>query len=69
MKKITLLSLFILILGCKKQTKQEEVQTLDNKETVVHSRPVALENGKFFEIDGKKMLYGGENENEHFDII
>ena len=68
MKKITLLSLFILILGCKKQTKQQEVQTLDNKETVVHSRPVALENGKFFEIDGKKMLYGGKHENQHFNI-
>ena len=38
------------------------------KEIVKKKRPVALENGKFFESDGKKMLYGGENKNQHFDI-
>lgn len=31
-------------------------------------RPIAQENGKFFEIDGTKMLYGGEATNTHFNI-
>ena len=31
-------------------------------------RPSALKNGKFFEKDGKKYLFGGEREEQHFDI-
>ena len=31
-------------------------------------RPVAAENGKFFEKDGQKWLYGGENPDQHFNI-
>ncbi len=31
-------------------------------------RPSALENGKFFEKDGAKMLYGGEKGAQHFVI-
>lgn len=31
-------------------------------------RPSALENGKFFDKNGAKMLYGGESETEHFII-
>ena len=69
MKNIILLCLAILLIGCKEQTKKEEVKSEDNKETVKKKkRPIALENGKFFEINGKKMLYGGENEYQHFDI-
>lgn len=69
MKKIILLFLTILTLGCKEQTKKEEVKSEEKKESVKKKkRPVALENGKFFEVNGKKMLYGGENEYQHFDI-
>jgi len=68
MKNIILLSLTILLIGCKERSKKEEVKSVDNKETVKKKRPVALEDGKFFEVNGKKMLYGGENENQHFDI-
>ncbi|WP_282122493.1 DUF3179 domain-containing (seleno)protein [Algibacter mikhailovii] len=68
MKKIILLILTILSIGCKEQTKKEEAKSEDSKENVKIKRPIAFENDKFFEIDGKKMLYGGENENEHFDI-
>lgn len=32
------------------------------------SRPSALLNGKFFTKGGKKYLYGGEREEEHFDV-
>lgn len=31
-------------------------------------RPSALANGKFFEKDGRKFLFGGEREDQHFDI-
>ncbi|MFS4446843.1 DUF3179 domain-containing (seleno)protein [Maribacter sp. 2307UL18-2] len=68
MKKIMLLFLTILTIGCKEQTKKEEAKSVDKKENVKKKRPVAFEEGKFFEVDGKKMLCGGENENEHFDI-
>lgn len=69
MKNIILLGLTILLLGCNEQTKKEEVKSKENKEAVKQKkRPVALENGKFFEANGKKMLYGGENEYQHFNI-
>jgi hypothetical protein len=31
-------------------------------------RPVAADNGKFFEKNGRKYLYGGDREDQHFDI-
>ena len=31
-------------------------------------RPVSAELGKFFDKDGKRMLYGGQKDNQHFDI-
>ena len=68
MKNIILLCLSILFIGCKEESKKEENKSTDNKETVKKKRPLALENGKFLELNGKKMLYGGENENQHFDI-
>ncbi|GAA4966106.1 DUF3179 domain-containing (seleno)protein [Algibacter aquimarinus] len=68
MKNIILISLIILFTGCKEHTKKEEIKSVDKKETKKKKRPVALENGKFFEVNGKKMLYGGENKNQHFNI-
>lgn len=68
MKNIILLTLAILFVGCQEQPKEEVNESSENKEVVKKKRPVALENGKFFEVDGKKMLYGGESENQHFDI-
>ena len=31
-------------------------------------RPIALDSGKFFELKGRKMLYGGPDSTQHFDI-
>ncbi len=31
-------------------------------------RPLALEHGKFFESDGRQLLFGGEADRQHFDI-
>lgn len=56
--------------GCKQQ-KTNAVETQGARkqdEAVKTSRPVAVENGKFFEANGRKMLYGGEDEKQHFDI-
>ena len=68
MKNIILLCLTFLFIGCKEQSKEKEVKSVDHTEIVKKKRPVAFEDGKFFEVNGKKMLYGGENENQHFDI-
>lgn len=68
MKNVILLSLLIAFIGCSEHPKTEGDKSAENKETVKKKRPLAFENGKFFEVDGKKMLYGGENENQHFDI-
>lgn len=68
MKNIIVLFLAILFIGCEEQPQKEENETADDTEVVKKKRPSALENGKFFELDGQKMLYGGEHENQHFDI-
>ncbi|TKS55975.1 DUF3179 domain-containing (seleno)protein [Mesohalobacter halotolerans] len=31
-------------------------------------RPVSVELGKFFNEDGKRLLYGGQKENQHFNV-
>lgn len=72
MKTTILVLIFItsLIFSCNRQQPIEHtVQGKELSEKVVKKqRPIALDNGKFFERDGKKMLYGGERENQHFDI-
>ena len=40
----------------------EEIR-LDRKK-----RPYAIDNGKFFDKNGKRYLYGGENDAQHFDV-
>ena len=74
MNKIIILVLTIIIsFGCNQNTKKasevaialkEDVKT----EVVKKQRPIAIESGKFFERDGKQMLYGGKDESQHFDI-
>lgn len=54
-----------LLFGCK---VQKETTSTDGAEEKIKVRPLAFENGKFFDVDGKQMLYGGKNENQHFDI-
>jgi len=36
--------------------------------TPVKQRPLAYQNGKIFEADDRKMLFGGEDSLQHFDI-
>ena len=70
LKTLVLILGIAVLLYCKDQAndKQKSEQSQNTEATTKKKRPVALENGKIFEIDGKKMLYGGENENQHFDI-
>lgn len=37
-------------------------------ETKKKQRPISVENGKIFQVEGKKMLYGGTDSLQHFDI-
>ena len=64
--------LFLLIFGTAMGYSQESKKAIEapktKKKIVKKQRPVSIERGKFFEQDGKKMLYGGEQENQHFDI-
>ena len=73
--KILIPFLIILIshLGCKNDPK-EQVETQSKEEGAggledkKKQRPLAIEGGKFFEKDGRRYLYGGEEEDQHFDI-
>lgn len=67
MKHIILLGLAIFLMGCREHSKVV-VKPQDNAGRVKKQRPVSLEDGKFFEVDGRKMLYGGEKGDQHFDI-
>ncbi len=42
--------------------------TINYSAKAQNQRPISIDNGKFFEKEGKKYLYGGESENQHFDI-
>ena len=76
-KKILLKSLLIsfsilLFIACKDDTKKEEivvekVETKSDKPPK-KKRPIAKENGKFFSVNEKQMLYGGKDSTQHFDI-
>lgn len=72
MKKSIGLLIFLLTFGCKteisKEVEKEAVKPVAKKEVVKKKRPSAFDNGKFFEFDGKQMLFGGEDSAQHFDI-
>ena len=71
MKSILILFLFISLIACKNDNKSnsEEIPSGQREDTIKKpQRPIALENDKFFEVDGRKMLYGGEKAVQHFDI-
>ncbi|MCK5400326.1 MAG: DUF3179 domain-containing protein [Flavobacteriaceae bacterium] len=72
MKPFVLIFAFTLLIGCNNvgQKKVEDTKKEDTKATVTQKtqRPIAFENGKFFEVDGKKMLYGGKDSLQHFNI-
>lgn len=61
MKHFLLSSILLILFACgTTKTAQKTTET-------PQQRPIAHELGKFFEIDGKQMLYGGDS-TEHFDV-
>lgn len=62
MKIFVLLSVFFLVFSCNRNDSNNTASIQKVQ------RPVALENGKFFNIGDQKMLYGGEDTSHHFNI-
>jgi hypothetical protein len=73
MKKHLLPLILLCFLACKKENKEvsnknESVKTTKTDTIKKPQRPIAFNNGKFFEVDGEKMLYGGKDSTQHFNI-
>lgn len=74
MKKLSLCFSLILsatiIFSCSPEKEQAEDLVNNTAETLASrsKRPVAAELGKFFEKDGRKYLFGGEDSTWHFDV-
>ncbi|MCI4669950.1 MAG: DUF3179 domain-containing protein [Bacteroidia bacterium] len=67
MRIITCLFLLFLMIGCNPLSHEESSRTI-NKPLPKKQRPVAAKLGKIYEMDGKKMLFGGKDSSQHFDI-
>lgn len=66
-KQLLLLFLFVFgLFACENQMKDSDKKP--EEKTTQKQRPSALENDKFFTIENKKFLYGGEDSSDHFDI-
>lgn len=67
MKHLFIILSILIFTGCSpSDSKQASADT--GQEPEKKKRPVAIENGKIFTIDERKMLYGGEDSTQHFDI-
>jgi len=67
MKMIFLFLCISLTLGCSQQNN-DSVAEKPEQSKPKKKRPLAIENGKLMEKDGKKFLYGGAAESQHFDV-
>ncbi|MBO3699257.1 DUF3179 domain-containing (seleno)protein [Roseivirga sp. E12] len=72
MKKplLTIACILLLAFSCA-QKEDNSSDLVENTAEVLEARnkrPVAIELGKFFEKDGRKYQYGGEDSTWHFDI-
>lgn len=73
MKKYLISIILLSILACKDQNSKTIEQSNTAKTTKTDTikkpqRPSAFKNGKFFEVNGRKMLYGGKDSIQHFNI-
>lgn len=72
MKKLILLFAILSFSACKNGTSkddQNKAKTDVKTDSVTKpQRPISYKNGKFFEVEGRKMLYGGTDSIQHFDI-
>lgn len=75
MKRTLILSpiFFIIFFSCS-SSQDENVNTsvaeeqIKTEEALERKFPNAKENGKFFTVDEKRMMYGGEDSTWHFDV-
>lgn len=58
--------LVLVLLSCGDKTTESN-ETVDTP-TPKKQRPLALDSGKFFQVDDRRMLYGGPDSTQHFDI-
>ena len=65
MKKLLLLFIIAGCIACNQQQAESKTET---SVTPQKQRPFAIDSGKFFEVDGRKMLFGGKDDSQHFDI-
>ena len=65
MKKLLALFIILSFIACNKQPEATNSAT---SVTPKKQRPFAIDSGKFFEVDGKKMLFGGTDASQHFNI-
>lgn len=71
MKKLLLTFFVISLLACnnnKSNSTNEEATQQTTDSVKKPQRPISYKNGKFFEMNDRKMLYGGEDSLQHFDI-
>ncbi|MEQ9425007.1 MAG: DUF3179 domain-containing (seleno)protein [Cyclobacteriaceae bacterium] len=68
MSKTAFVLLIIVVIGCQPSEKKVASAESDQNVTPQAQRPIAYENGKIFEKNGRKYLWGGEDSTWHFDI-
>ena len=63
---ILLICSMLLLAGCLSSESENNSDDDDNKKPT--QRPISVDNDKFLELDGVRYLYGGEHEDQHFNI-
>lgn len=66
MKLFHFLLVALICFGCGSQSK--EPNTAQASDPVKKKRPISAENGKFFNQSDSRMLYGGKDSSQHFNI-
>lgn len=66
MKPSISLLTFLILFSCSTVPKKEA--PTDTSPTKKIQRPIAADNGKFFDIQNRRVLYGGEDSTQHFDV-
>lgn len=67
MKNYILILISIALVACSTSQQKEQVSDV-TKPRVKKQRPIDVANGKIFEQNGKKMLFGGKDSTTHFHI-
>lgn len=67
MKTICRVFFLLFLFACNSRNSgQIEIKKAANKPE--NKRPVSVESGKIFKVNGEKMLYGGDDSLQHFNI-